>query len=527
MKRKFLSLLSALIIAVSFLSPAVQEFTGMSVSAEAASVNVPKASRKSGTYKLSGTYMSVKLTAEDGAKIYYSLNDGEYKLYSKAIRIKKNSTLSFYSKKNGKKSKTVTCEYKLKAKVTLKKDGNSVTLSTKNEDVKIYYTTDGSKPTKKSKLYEGGKISVKNVEKLRYVAVRSSWSSAYYTYNIKKTSTKASAKESIADNYKEKFGYQNLSDTHKKFYTALYNSAVNFQTFVDVSSLNVRCDEFDRIFFAFYLDNPQLFWLKNYSSYQYYDEYIVAIVPEYRMTKAQAEKLEAKIEKERDEILKNAEKYDNDFDKAVYFHNEVALRTKYNLNGDLSIRNIDGVFVNGSALCEGYSSAFVYLCQSAGINACMVEGVASGEDHNWSFAELDGEWYQFDTTHDDVEKDNLISCYYIGLNDKDMRADDRNWHNFGAPVPKADGEKYNYLESKGIPVYKNSDKALEALVDAAVESCKNREKYAYIYCDPSISDKVFRMFNETGFNQLDARTDYDGYVNYGYSGALVYVEFLY
>lgn len=184
MKKQIISAaLAAVISAGVFVSP-VQQYVGTSTVAFAAeTVSAPKASRKSGTYSSSGT-LTVRLTADSGSQIYYSTG-GSYKLYTKTLKITKNTTLKFYAQKNGAKSKTVTVKYKLTPKVKVTNAGGNydsavtVKLSSTASGVKFYYTLDGSKPTKSSALYTTKGITVSKSAKLRVLAAKTGWSGKY------------------------------------------------------------------------------------------------------------------------------------------------------------------------------------------------------------------------------------------------------------------------------------------------------------------------------------------------------------
>ena len=59
-----------------------------------------------------------------------------------------------------------------------------------------------------------------------------------------------------------------------------------------------------------------------------------------------------------------------------------------------------------TAVCDGYSQAYVYLLQQAGIEAAVVVGKggrteAEAENHAWAVVKLDGDWYEVDCTWDD------------------------------------------------------------------------------------------------------------------------------
>lgn len=166
----------------------------------ASSVAAPSASKKSGTIQCAANSTSIKLTADGGATIYYSLNGDSYKKYSSAIKLTKNSTLKTYAVKNGRESSVATYNYKLKPNVSFSVSGSgskkTVQLSSGTNGVKLYYTTDGSKPTTSSKRYPSSGVTITKSCKLRVLAVKSGWSNASFS---KKYTVKGSAGVSTAD----------------------------------------------------------------------------------------------------------------------------------------------------------------------------------------------------------------------------------------------------------------------------------------------------------------------------------------
>ena len=63
-----------------------------------------------------------------------------------------------------------------------------------------------------------------------------------------------------------------------------------------------------------------------------------------------------------------------------------------------------------TCVCDGYSYAYEYLLQQAGITCTRVGGYAgsdpdSMEAHSWNLVQLDGEWYEVDATWDDQDSD--------------------------------------------------------------------------------------------------------------------------
>ena len=97
------------------------------------------------------------------------------------------------------------------------------------------------------------------------------------------------------------------------------------------------------------------------------------------------------------EIIDKALEYSDPYDRLMVLHDEIALRTEYLTSGGAHISEADGPLVYGEALCEGYSKAFMYLCQSIGIECvCIIGG-----EHMWNMVKVDGEWYHIDVTWDD------------------------------------------------------------------------------------------------------------------------------
>ena len=95
---------------------------------------------------------------------------------------------------------------------------------------------------------------------------------------------------------------------------------------------------------------------------------------------------------------------------AAFFHDWIVEHTYYashvaeiaESNGDLQnygyAFNINGIFLRGSAVCEGFSKAYKLLCDLAGIPCINAFGVADGENHSWNYVQLDNVWYLVDAT---------------------------------------------------------------------------------------------------------------------------------
>lgn len=533
MKRKLTALLSALIISCTAFCEPVQNLIGISVVAEAASVvEAPTANKKSGTYTVSD---GLKLTLScdtKGAKIYYSTDGGnKYKAYSKAFKITKNTTVKFYAKKNGVKSKVVSRTYKLTPKFTVSPDAGSYTssktvkITTDVEGVKFYYTLDGSKPNKKSTAYSSKGITVKKSVKLRILAVKSGWTNGYETktYTIGKSSSGSTAStKSILDDYKNKYAYSTLTSKQKKLYGLMYEGIKKHSKTIKVSSANAEISDIEPAFRAVEGDNPQFFWINGSLQYTYFGKKAMEIIPGYSRSESEAKKIQKKLDKETDKIIKKALKYDNLFDRVLYLHDVVVDLTTYSASGSYHIREVDGPVLNGIALCEGYSKAFSYLCQSVGIENICIMGTSNGL-HMWNMVKLEGKWYHVDPTFDDpISEKPILSHDYFCLTDKEILKDHIIDNPF--PVPKATATKYNYFNAKGIKVYNNAGDAFAELAEAAAKNYKKGVYRTEIACDNSIVNSTLAKIKSGLFNSLSKYGCYPSGVIYGQLGKTVYLE---
>lgn len=83
------------------------------------------------------------------------------------------------------------------------------------------------------------------------------------------------------------------------------------------------------------------------------------------------------------------------------------LYQSYQAGADISLVDdpafyIDGVFVDGKAVCDGLARAFNFLCAMEGIQSVRVTGSFASSLHAWNKVKVGGEWYNVDVTADAV-----------------------------------------------------------------------------------------------------------------------------
>ena len=118
-----------------------------------------------------------------------------------------------------------------------------------------------------------------------------------------------------------------------------------------------------------------------------------------------------------------------------------------------SLYNLYGVMVDHSAVCEGYSRAFDYLCSQLGVDAVCICGMSEDDDdseaeselHMWNAVQLDGEWYWADATWDDWDEDEDLGdvFYYLNITDEVLLAD----HSVDKTYEQITEDEYEELES--------------------------------------------------------------------------------
>ncbi len=122
--------------------------------------------------------------------------------------------------------------------------------------------------------------------------------------------------------------------------------------------------------------------------------------------------------------------------------------------------DIDGVFLNKRAVCDGLSRALAFMCAIEGIDCIRVTGTFIGVPHAWNKVKIGGAWYNIDVTADAANytvdnsskyKKQLAHGYFL-LSDKTYESFSptgipSDAHLFGAPYAKAETDYDYYADS--------------------------------------------------------------------------------
>lgn len=235
--------------------------------------------------------------------------------------------------------------------------------------------------------------------------------------------------------------YDHLDRTSKYIYRGIYHLAMTHRsTILNVTKIKYA----DRIFLAVSLDHPDLL---SYSRSLYNGGIEI-----YRYWKGKSKKIYKFMIKygspyvsyaHQEKVLKQAAKtflneyVDRNQPQAVIakeIHDALILNVSYDMDvyyAEKKNQKIDpnrlalshtayGALINKKAVCDGYATAYQYLCHLCGIEAIVIRGNAgeSGSmgSHAWSAVKLGGDWYDLDVTWDDpYNVDDYVYTNYYNL----------------------------------------------------------------------------------------------------------------
>lgn len=178
---------------------------------------------------------------------------------------------------------------------------------------------------------------------------------------------------------------------------------------------------------------------------------LVNILPKYSFDKSKTDELVKKCEERKNKILKRCKK-DDAYETAIAVHDMLARNVEYRDDGKLS-HSMAAPLTMKYGVCDGFSKAFKFLMDGAGIPCLVVSGEAQDphtlklERHAWNMIQIDGKWCHVDVTFDTGVKSNACPRYdYFGLSDEIVMIDhiyDR------ASYPNAVGNEMEYYRRHG------------------------------------------------------------------------------
>lgn len=269
------------------------------------------------------------------------------------------------------------------------------------------------------------------------------------------------------------YGVGNVNELETYIYNELLNCNPNIK--IDNTKYKFNVEEIRDIYCNVINDNPDLFYVSSSYTLSVYQvsKNVAAIKPRYTMT--QQEIADAKVVFN-DGVEKALSVIDNSMDdmqKALVLHDYVCDMANYERVGEIS-HSAYGFFKDQKIVCAGYSLAYSYLLNKAGVQC---EYMASSKmQHAWNVVKINENWYHTDLTYDDVycynqnenirgamkhnfflKSDDFIKspqggCHfafstYDGGVATDTSLDDYFWNDVNTYIPVVDG-CYYYLDEE-------------------------------------------------------------------------------
>lgn len=225
--------------------------------------------------------------------------------------------------------------------------------------------------------------------------------------------------------------FQALTDDQKLIYQQILDGVRSVQeTFVVYGA---QKEDVEPTYHAVLTDHPELFWVDGSTSFTYFElGSTMTISPGFSIPADQVEDVRTRIEEVADEFISSLPTGVDDYGIAKAAYEFVINTTDYDANASQN-QNIQSVFLYHASVCAGYSRAFQYLLQRAGVYCSFVEGEipSSGEDHAWNLVRM-GEDYTYvdvtwgDPTYPGLDEERAVGATYdyLGLTTEEILRDD-------------------------------------------------------------------------------------------------------
>ena len=332
--------------------------------------------------------------------------------------------------------------------------------------------------------------------------------------SVKTTSKPKPTEPCVYNEPKTDYAYSTLTDDYvKKLYNQISDNIDSEYEPSFYAEGNLSEYQITQAVEAYKNDHPEVFWLKSYYEYENFD-YETGIWLTYTMSGDKLVTAKKKFNTAVDTISQSVP-YGTECEREEYIHNYIINNCDYDEEAAESEEvqgnenDAYGVFVDGKAVCEGYSKAFQILCNKADIDCVLLSGTADSDNHAWNGVKIGGDWYQIDVTWDDVDDFIYDSHEYFNLTDSLMYEDHtlspkyseidaesflnlESWCNFY--VPKCTAEKYNYHNycyNYKYPTVSNLDDS-DNVSTAIAKAAKNGEEYFVVIVDENVNyDDVY------------------------------------
>ena len=216
-----------------------------------------------------------------------------------------------------------------------------------------------------------------------------------------------------------------LNSREKIVYDEIKESYLQFKTEISTQVSKLSREELRNAFRAVILDHPEIFWIDSYASTINILNNVNTnklIILKYSYSEEEAVKVKEKIEKEYSRIIQEAHKYDTDYEKVRFVHDELIRIGKYAYDGysqndENKYQSMVSIFETGDTVCAGFANGFKFIMDNLGIETIAVKAINEDEpskSHIWNMVKIEDVWFNLDITWDyDLTENEKISYKYF------------------------------------------------------------------------------------------------------------------
>lgn len=246
-----------------------------------------------------------------------------------------------------------------------------------------------------------------------------------------------------------------LGSKEKDIYSLLYEELSKGSQKFDCKKVKASAEQLTKAIDAVLNDHPELFWIDNQYEYTYDpDDGSIEDVSfdffDFANTPDKLHDAKVAFEKAADNILDSARSQPFMVERERAIHDYICKNTTYDESAPYN-QSAYSVIVLHRSVCAGYSRAFQYLMNRAGLTCYYVPGTTTdssiaGEDgaHAWNIVYLDGEYYNIDVLWDDTASETYGEDVYPFFNLSDSAFLYHARVELALSLPKCTGTKYKY-----------------------------------------------------------------------------------
>ncbi len=245
--------------------------------------------------------------------------------------------------------------------------------------------------------------------------------------------------------------YKGYLEEENGVVSALYNGLINTRTEIDIRDYAVPKENISTLLQVMYHSFPELWYLKSFG-YSYTSTNIVTqVYPVYLTVEGDLEEMKAAffdVAKQRYLPLVNDGM--DDFTKAIVLHDALVLNTHYTQDPKNARGNNYTYMVENYGVCQFYAECYAYLLAQCGIKSEVVS--SDSMNHAWLKIQLDGKYYNVDSTWDDPTPDkagHVRHAYFLYSDSVFQTEDDtmdRDLHKNYLSIHAADSTAYDSFD---------------------------------------------------------------------------------